>query len=454
MKKKTLTVLIAISFLPALPAFAFDRGGGGEGYDRGSGGGNWQVRSVSDSQTGNSNQGVGVKARSGGGTYHQGGSNHKTHRSNPQARGQGGSGYQRPQNNGTHHFGGSSTLSRSNSVGTGGTYPSASYTHHFGNTSSGSVSSNRNFSGAGSNGRRSVPLSSQARGLGITHGPQAFTNRNQLMPVDRAHVRIPQPSSGPQGSGIHASVISRTSMNGPIVRSQMAVVGRAQITAQIGVYNRTEVVPNSYYWHTYNGWNYCHYYDPYGYHWYGWYVGGSCFWSRYWGGNWWWYDPVYFHWCYWNDGYWWWQDPANVQTVYVYDNGAYVNAASVGETASSSAPTGSPSGTGMDNSSSASADSIAPDTATKPLAPVSIDKVLNSKDGSRQVKIVGGDAFLYDTVSADNDNKPVFLSDNVKDVKFIPGSAGAPPQVLVTLTDGTVQTYDSDGNLVQDKGQI
>jgi hypothetical protein len=106
------------------------------------------------------------------------------------------------------------------------------------------------------------------------------------------------------------------------------------------------------------------------------------------------------------------------------------------------------------SSPAASAESAAPETTAKTFSPVSVDKVLKSKDGTRQVKIVGGDAFLYDTVAADNDNKPVFLSDNVKNVKFLPGKDGTPPGVLVTLTDGTVQTYDADGNLVQDKGQV
>jgi hypothetical protein len=179
-------------------------------------------------------------------------------------------------------------------------------------------------------------------------------------------------------------------------------------------------------------------------------MGNNYFWSRYWSGNYWWWDPVYFHWCYWNDGWWWWQDPANVNVVYVYDNGNYVNAASVGETASSNAPTNSPSGEGETTSNTnPQPGSSSEDTTAKSLPPVSVDKVLNSKDGSRQVKIIGGDAFLYDTVTADNDNKPVFLSDNVQDVKFLPAKDGNSPGVRVTLTDGTIQTYDSDGNLIQ-----
>jgi len=448
MKQKTFVVLLALVFLPVLSVQAFERGGGGDGADRGGGGGGWQGRSGGDNQVSQGNSGVEKNQGNSSAVKSQGNvrSNGKTnpsnrnksnHAYNPQGRAQGGtsshhfksqgtvgngnhsithnnSSYQatQPQNQTTHHFGGSNTNARVGSQGTGGgktfAHPSA--------------------------------LSPQAKNLGINRAPQAFTNRHQLMPEDHGHLSVPRPAAGPQGSALHASVISRTAMNGAVVRSQMSVVGRAQVTAQINVYNRTEVVPNHYYWHNYNGWNYCHYYDPYGYHWYGWYVGGNCFWSRYWSGNWWWYDPVYYHWCYWHDGWWWWQDPANVQVVYVYDNGNYVNAATVGETSTSSSP-------------SAPSDSTLQPAEAKPLAPVSVDKVLNSKDGTRQVKIVGGDAFLYDTVVVDNDNKPVFLSDNVKDVKFIPGTAGAPPQILVSLTDGTTQTYDSDGNAVQGQAQ-
>jgi hypothetical protein len=72
--------------------------------------------------------------------------------------------------------------------------------------------------------------------------------------------------------------------------------------------------------------------------------------------------------------------------------------------------------------------------------------LINSEDRTRRIKLIGGDAFFYDTVAADNDPKPVFLSGNVKTVEFFPAKDGASPGVLVTLNDGTVKTYDSDGN--------
>jgi hypothetical protein len=446
MKKRTFLALAILALLPVIPAMAFERGEGGNGGGRGDGGGGW----------GNSSRdsGSSIQDRGNGGSNNQGRSNRKINKSKPQSRGQNRGGYPQSQSNAVHHFNGSNSINRGYSTAGGNNYSQSESIHHFGNTNTGSYSNSRVSGGTELNAQHHVVLSSQARSLGVGSAPQAFTNRHQLMSVNRTHIALPRPVSGPQGSALHASVIPRTAMTGSVVRSQMAVVGRAQVTAQINVFNRTEVVPNHYYWHTYNGWNYCHYYDPYGYHWYGWYVGGSCFWSRYWGGNWWWWDPTYYHWCYWHDGWWWWQDPANVDVVYVYDNGSYVNAGSVGETASASAPSESPSGEGMQAPAPSSADnSTSTNMAAKPLSPLSVDKVVNSKDGTRQVKIVGGDAFLYDTVAEDNDSKPVFLSDNVKDIKFISGNAGAPPRVMVTLTDGTLQTYDSDGNLIQGTDQ-
>ncbi|HEV2355434.1 MAG TPA: hypothetical protein VGR89_14395, partial [Puia sp.] len=167
-----------------------------------------------------------------------------------------------------------------------------------------------------------------------------------------------------------------------------------------------------------------HYYDPWGYHWYGWYWGGNCFWSRWYGGNWWWYDPVYYRWCYWHDGGWWWQDPAQVNIVYVYNNGQYeqANSAEAATTGVQTAPTGP----GQEPAGSAATASF------------------SSKDGTRMVKIVNGDAFLYDTVQGE-DNKPYFLASGVKEVKFSEGN-GKDPQVLAIFEDGSFQMYDSDGN--------
>jgi hypothetical protein len=195
-----------------------------------------------------------------------------------------------------------------------------------------------------------------------------------------------------------------------------ALTGNARVMAQINGFNSRETLPNHYYWHAWNGTNYCHYYDSWGYHWYGWYWGNTCFWSRWYGNNWWWYDPGYARWCYWYDGFWWWNDP-QAQVVYVYDNGQYAPAAT-GEKQDSTAP--------------------------------SSEVDFKSKDGTRMVKIVGNDAFLYDTGDAAN-NKPFYLASGVKGVKFSNTQDGGDPQILLTYDDGSSATFDSDGNPIHDK---
>lgn len=258
--------------------------------------------------------------------------------------------------------------------------------------------------------------------MGVRSLPHPM-NRHNLLAADRAHSTMTRPLAGPHGEALRASLIEPHGANAVVVRNHMnTFVNNAAFSAQINVYNTHETVANHYYWHTWGGYNYCHYYDPWGYHWYGWYWGGHCFWSRWYLGNWWWYDPVYYRWCYWHDGGWWWQDPARVNVVYIYDNGQYEPADSTEATADMNAPTGP----GQEPAGSA--------------APVSF----SSQDGTRMVKVVNGDAFLYDTVQGE-DGKPFFLASGVKEVKFS-GGDGKPLQVLAIFEDGSFQLYDSDGN--------
>lgn len=198
-------------------------------------------------------------------------------------------------------------------------------------------------------------------------------------------------------------------MSSSTVRGQMSSIARSTaFRGQISAFNRAEVVPNHYYWHTWNGNPYCHYYDGYGCNWYGWYFGDTCFWTQYYADNWWWYDDWADRWCYWNDGGWWWQNPATT-VVYVYNDGDYTPAAN-----------------GNDNAQAA-AD----------------NKTFRSKDGSLTVKITAdGDAFLY---GADGNSKPAYLASNVTDVKFSDSDNGN-SQILVTLKDGSFELFNSDGS--------
>jgi hypothetical protein len=97
---------------------------------------------------------------------------------------------------------------------------------------------------------------------------------------------------------------------------------RGQVSAQM----RSEPNRGQYYWHHGGNFDYVHYNDHWGYSWYGWYMGDSYFWTRYYGDRWWFYDDGQGRWCYWSAGAWWWQDPDDMDTVYVYEDDSYVKA--------------------------------------------------------------------------------------------------------------------------------
>ena len=309
--------------------------------------------------------------------------------------------------------------------------------HHFNNPggNAGSVNPNRNagqnfhpqggFSHQGSNGspqadhfNHNAPVPARLKQIGVTHLPPRIVQRNRILNTPPAHSTFTQPHLGPGGTALHASVITPMGHGNVVIQNHMtSIAHNTTFINQVNVYNTQETVANHYYWHSYGGVNYCHYYDTWGYHWYGWYWGGTCFWSRWYANNWWWYDSSYARWCYWHDGFWWWQDPVHVDVVYVYNNGNYASA----------------------NTSAESVDQPA-------------ELVYNSKDGTRMVKIVNGDAFLYDTVEGENDNKPFFLASNVKAIKFSNTFGGKPLRILVTLNDGSFEMFDVDGNAFNDNG--
>jgi len=202
------------------------------------------------------------------------------------------------------------------------------------------------------------------------------------------------------------------------VRNNMASINNAGFRSQIHTFNSRETVAGQYYWHNYNGLNFCHYYDRWGCNWYGWNCGAGFYWSCWWGNNWWWYDPTGYRWCYWYDGWWWWQNPDNVTDVYVYNNGEYVP-------------------------------SNQEQTQAQAAGSVSQIRTFSSKDGTRTVKLAGdsNDAFLYDAGEAPA-FQPKYLASGVKDVRFSNTSNGKPLQIMLDLTDGSFELYDAEGNAV------
>lgn len=266
-----------------------------------------------------------------------------------------------------------------------------------------------------SNSFRTVRASSgNWRRMGITHAPRAISNRSHVLNAPREHSQVGLPSRGPGGAPFKASMVSPRNMSSEAVRSQMAGITRnAAFTSEINRYSSTETRVGQYYWHNFNGTNYCHYWDRWGGHWYGWYFGGSFFWSQYYWGYWWWYDPFWFRWCYWYDGWWWWQDPY-YNSIYVYDDGQYI-----------------PDGT----------------SGTPPASAGPVE--YRSKDGTRAVKMMGQDAFLYDTSDA-HAFKPIFLDSGVERAAFSNTSNGKPLRIMLELNDGSFELFDNKGNLLKD----
>jgi hypothetical protein len=163
------------------------------------------------------------------------------------------------------------------------------------------------------------------QGLGVQHVPTPW-RRQQLLSTPAARSSIALPSRGPGGGVLSASAFSRGQMNSASVHANLRLVAQnGALTASIGRYNLSERVAGQYYWHRWNGHDYCHYYDRWGYHWYGWYLGDQCFWVRNYNGAWWWDDPLQNRWCYWYDGFWWWQDPLNQGATYIYNGSDYVS---------------------------------------------------------------------------------------------------------------------------------
>jgi hypothetical protein len=252
--------------------------------------------------------------------------------------------------------------------------------------------------------------------IGVKKEPGYITDRGELVDTDRAHSVIHTPETGPGGVQVTAASISARHYNDPVVRAQMKVVVQASMRDRVAQYNQLETQQNHYYWHTDNGFNYCHYVDNWGYHWYGWYVGSQYFWTRNYANRWWWYDTDYNRWCFWNAGFWWWQDPAHVGDLYCYNNDAYIPCNS------------------------------AEDQIVVTTDDASAGTVYTSPDGTRQVKVISDsqDAFLYDT-SAQPAFAPIYLASKVTNVEFSSNS-GRPLEIVLSLGDGTFDMFDSQGN--------
>jgi hypothetical protein len=233
---------------------------------------------------------------------------------------------------------------------------------------------------------------------------------------DNAQIRYPATYG-------HGGRITQQAVSAP-PSQHTRIVRNPGVMSNIQASQRTEIVPNHYYWHNSGGVRYCHYYNG-GIHWYGFYNGPSFYWTRYYGGYWWWFDPGFDRWVYWNDGTWCWPGPDGV--VYDYVDNDYYPADDAGNVTVKT-PEVLPPPKEIPSASSEGASSKSP-------------------DGKRMVQIYGdrSEAFLYDTSS----KQPVYLKylgKNVDKVRYSGGKDGKPMRILVEFKDGSFALTSENGD--------
>ena len=254
--------------------------------------------------------------------------------------------------------------------------------------------------------------------LGVSQIPQYISDRSHILDADKRHSEMTYPKKGPDQAPLRVSAIPARDFNQPTVRDHMKFLRDSGFMDQVKTLNHSENKVNHYYWHqdSDHGYTYCHYTDQWGYHWYGWYLSDGFFWTRYYNHRWWFYDQDKARWCFWDNGFWWWQDPYHVADLYLYNNAQYIPCDSAKDAVVTTVQTGN-------------------------------DTVYSSPDGTRMVKIMGdsGDAFLFDTAIPASFN-PLYLASQVTGVKFSNTNDGQPLEIMLTLSDGTFDFFDNQGN--------
>ena len=197
----------------------------------------------------------------------------------------------------------------------------------------------------------------------------------------------------------------------PPGRDHITIINNTTIINNMnGVHRGWNNNDHGYGWYDWNGERICHHYDTYGYHWWGFYVGDSYFWTRYHDGRHWWYDPYYNRWVYLNDGRWWWQDPMAPTVVYVIiDNNYYRYQDNAGTIIVRPDPT---------------QPVVLPPAEPSAPAPAPDQDTMYSLDGTRSVQILGAakEAYLYDLTAADSNGAAAggrWLASGVRSAKFV-----------------------------------
>ncbi|MBI5622723.1 MAG: hypothetical protein HY924_02985 [Elusimicrobia bacterium] len=215
----------------------------------------------------------------------------------------------------------------------------------------------------------------------------------------------------------------------------VTIVNNVTIINHISINIGLETRRDYHYWHAFDSVLYCHYYDLYGIHWYGFYVGPTYYWTRHHDGRFWWFDQRWGRWAYWHNSHWWYQDPVDITIVYVHIDGRYYRYSDVqnGIVLRPEPVTAPPQ----------------PETPAAPVDPQ--EKAFYSGDGTRLVQVYGErqEAFLYALDSAETaEAEPrflAFLGQDVAEIRFSNVEDGAPLQILCLLKDGTFALFDADG---------
>jgi hypothetical protein len=253
--------------------------------------------------------------------------------------------------------------------------------------------------------------------IGVKAEPGYITKREEVIHTDRQHSMIAYPKIGFDNHPLRATAFSSRNFNDKAVRSQMSLIVGASWNNRVIGFNHNETTVGRYYWHQDKGFDYCHFIDNSGYHWYGWYTGGKYFWTRNFNNRWWWYDTDFDRWCFWNNGFWWWQDPYHIGDLYCYNDTEYIPLNSSEDDVAVTVP---------ENSSM---------------------QTFKSPDNTRLVKVVAetNDAFLYDT-SNPPQFSPIYLASGVKDVIFSDTNNGKPLEIILKLSNSSFDMFDGYGN--------
>ena len=191
---------------------------------------------------------------------------------------------------------------------------------------------------------------------------------------------------------------------------------------------------HGYDWHDWNGMRVAHHYDEFGFHNWGFYVGGTYFWTRYHDDNYWWYDPYWHRWCSLHEGQWWWQNGDGV--IYVYTGNGYYQYGS------------SDSGVIMTPDPTPPVDVPPGDPTPAPANQISV----YSLDGTRSIQVNGDnrDAYLYDLTVADPQSdaaKGRYIGTQVAGVNIIYGTQTADDGTETQVIQQIELSYDDSSSV-------